>query len=109
MKPERMTKAQLIAEVKRLTPKPKRARAIPRSAFIEYPVKPKPEAPITAGCDLQKDDLLVVKENERTAWPHAEVKTVANEIRIHGYAVRAFKKGQQVRMHHWFDYDPPSR
>lgn len=102
---ERMTKAELIAEVERLQSKPKRPRAISRSSFIEYPTPSKPRT-IIAGCDLLKDDLLVVKEKEGTAWPHAEVKTVPREIRVHGYAVRSFRKGQPVRMHHWLTYDP---
>jgi hypothetical protein len=63
---------------------------------------------ITAGMDIMKDDLLVVDEEKRVAYVHPEVKIVANKIRIHGYATRSFKKGQTVRMHHWFDYNPPS-
>lgn len=97
-----MTKAELIAEIERLKPKGRPKKV----AFIEYPLPKKADVPIKAGMDLLKDDLLVVDEEKELAFVYPEVKTVAGKIRIHGYAVRSFKKGQQVRMHHWLDYEP---
>ena len=95
-----MTKAQLIAELERLKPTPQTC------AVIEYrTTKPKPRA-IVAGMDLLKDDLLVVDEASRIAYVYPEVKTVPHKVRIHGYAARAFKKGQIVRIKHWLTYDP---
>lgn len=98
-----LTKAELIQEIERLKGKPKKSPKIVRSK------QRKALGAITAGMDILKDDLLVVDEEKLIAYVHPEVKTVANKIRIHGYAVRNFKKGQTVRMHHWFDYNPPSR
>lgn len=95
-----MTKAQLIAEVERLTKVRKKKPTIVR------PKQPSPKGAITAGCDLLKDDLIVVDEENRIGWPHPEVKTVPGKFRIHGYAVRSFRQGQKIRLHHWFDYDP---
>lgn len=95
-----LTKAELIAEIERLKGKPKRSPKIIRRKLRKDP------GAITAGMDILKDDLLVVDEAKRIAYVHPEVKTVASKIRIHGYATRNFKKGQPVRMHHWFDYEP---
>lgn len=95
-----LTKAELIREIEKLKkvkkPKPRIQRTKERAQKDE----------ILAGCDIAKDDLLVVDEEKRIAWIHPEVKIVPNKVRIHGYAVRSFKKGQVVRMHHWFDYEP---
>jgi hypothetical protein len=95
-----LTKAELIKEIEKLKkvkkPKPRITRTKPAR---------KPDS-ILAGCDIEKDDLLVVDEEKRIAWVHPEVKIVPGKIRIHGYAVRSFKKGQVVRMHHWYDYEP---
>lgn len=84
-----LTKAELIQEIERLRPKQRKALGA-----------------ITAGMDILKDDLLVVDEEKRIAYVHPEVKIIPDKIRIHGYAVRNFKKGQTVRIHHWFDYEP---
>jgi hypothetical protein len=95
-----LTKAELIKELERLKkvkkPKPRITRTKPAR---------KPDS-ILAGCDIEKDDLLVVDEEKNVAWVHPEVKTVANKIRIHGYAVRSFRKGQVVRIRHWLNYEP---
>ncbi len=95
-----LTKAELIQEIERLKGKPKRTPQIIR------PKQRKASGVITAGMDILKDDLLVVDEAKRIAYVHPEVKTVPNEIRIHGYAARSFKKGQTVRIRHWLTYEP---
>ena len=95
-----LTKAELIAEIERLNGKPKKSPKVIR------PKRCKDPGVIKAGMDILKDDLLVVDEAKRIAYVHPEVKIVPNKIRIHGYATRNFKKGQPVRMHHWFDYEP---
>jgi hypothetical protein len=105
MRLERLTKAELIDEVRRL-----RGETLPtfeeRYGMVEINRKPAPDKVIIAGMNLLKDELLVVDESVNLAFVHPKVKTVPNKIRIHGYAVRAFKKGQRVKMRHWFDYDP---
>jgi hypothetical protein len=95
-----LTKAQLIKEVERLRKTPQKKPKIIRAK------KRKANGQILAGMDILKDDLLVVDEAKRLAYVHPEVKIVPGKIRIHGYAVRSFKKGQVVKMHHWFDYEP---
>lgn len=102
---DRMSKSELIAEVRRLRgePEPKFEEVYGR---VELARRPKKEKPIHAGVDLKRDDLLVVDEARRLAFVHPEVKTVPHKIRIHGYAARAFKKGQAVVIRHWLTYDP---
>jgi len=97
-----LTKAELIKEIERLKGKSKKQK----NPKIIKPKQRSAKSTIIAGMDILKDDLLVVDESKRIAYVHPEVKTVANKIRIHGYAMRNFKKGQPVRMHHWFDYEP---
>src|SRR6185503_16436819 len=97
-----LTKAELIKEIERLKGKSKKQK----NPNIIDPKRARPNQSIIAGMDILKDDLLVVDEAKRIAYVHPEVKIVANKIRIHGYATRNFKKGQPVRMHHWFDYEP---
>ena len=94
-----LTKAELIKEIERLKGKSKNPKII-------KPKQARAKSTIIAGMDILKDDLLVVDESKRIAYVHPEVKTVANKIRIHGYATRNFKKGQPVKMRHWFDYEP---
>lgn len=102
---ERLTKSELIAEIRRLKgePEPKFEDVY---GFVKVNRKPERQKPIFAGVDLKKDDLLVVDEETRIAYIHPEVKTVPNKIRIHGYAARAFKKGERVKIRHWLTYDP---
>jgi hypothetical protein len=96
-----LTKAELIREIERLkgskTAKPKVIR--PKKARSE-------RSAIRAGMDILKDDLLVVDEAKRIAYVHPEVKTVPNEIRIHGYAMRNYRKGEAVRIRNWWEYEP---
>lgn len=102
---ERLTKSELITEIRRLKGEPE-----PRFEDVYGLVKvnrPKRQKPIIAGMNLEKDDLLVVDEAKRIAYVHPEVKTEPNKVRIHGYAARSFKKGQQVKIRHWLTYDPP--
>lgn len=95
-----LTKAELIKEIEKLKKVKKHRGRILRAK------QKRPKGSILAGCDIEKDDLLVVDEEKRIAWIHPEVKIVPNKVRIHGYAVRSFKKGQVVRMHHWYEYEP---
>jgi hypothetical protein len=91
-----LTKAELIKEIERLRRTPQRKPKIIRAK------KRDTESKILAGMDILKDDLLVVDEAKRLAFVHPIVKTEAGKIRIHGYAVRDFKEGRQVRIRHWF-------
>ncbi len=105
LKLEHLSKSELIDEIRRL-----RGEPIPafkqRYGVVKVKRKPKREPEIVAGMDIRKDDLLVVDEANQTAYVHPTVQVVPNKIRIHGYAVQSFKKGQTVKMHHWFDYEP---
>jgi hypothetical protein len=99
----RLSKSELIAEIRRL-------RGEPEPSFEEQygrveVNRAKPSA-IFAGMALQKDDLLVVNEETHRAYIHPEVQVVPGQVRIHGYAARSYQKGQQVRIRHWFDYEP---
>ena len=80
-----LTKAQLIKEIEKLKKVKK-----PKPRIVHTKARKKTDS-IVAGCNIKKDDLLVVDEEKRIAWIHPEVKTVPNKIRIHGYAVRNFE------------------
>ena len=75
---DRMSKSELIAEVRRLRgePEPKFEEVYGR---VEVARRPKKEKPIHAGMDLKKDDLLVVDEAKRLAYVHPEVEIVPGE------------------------------
>jgi len=94
-----LTKSELIKELERLK---KVSKPKPR---IVRPKAPRSKK-IIAGCAIKKDDLLVVDEAKRVAWIHPEVQTVPNEIRIHGYAARSYKKGEVVKIRNWWEYEP---